>query len=105
MARRAENVGAFYNKCGTCEQWIKEDKGGDQLDPASCRSFTTNAVRLQFHTRAYKLGNFLHTLATPEPIKDWTLKEKPVLSSVALSKAPYRQRIGPKPYSIRRFRA
>jgi hypothetical protein len=24
MARRAENVVAFYNKRGTCEQWIKE---------------------------------------------------------------------------------
>jgi hypothetical protein len=31
------------------------------------------------HVLAYNLGNFLRTLATPEPIKDWsltTLKEK-----------------------------
>ncbi len=28
MARAAENVVAFYNKRGTCEQWIKEGKGG-----------------------------------------------------------------------------
>jgi hypothetical protein len=27
MARSAENVVAFYNKRGTCEQWIKEGKG------------------------------------------------------------------------------
>jgi len=27
VARRAENVVAFYNKRGTCEQWIKEGKG------------------------------------------------------------------------------
>ena len=27
MSRRAENVVAFYNKRGTCEQWIKEGKG------------------------------------------------------------------------------
>jgi hypothetical protein len=27
MARRAENVVAFYNKRGTCEQWIKKGKG------------------------------------------------------------------------------
>jgi hypothetical protein len=27
MARPAENVVAFYNKRGTCEQWIKEGKG------------------------------------------------------------------------------
>jgi hypothetical protein len=45
----------------------------------SCRSFAANAVRLQLHALAYNLGNFLRTLATPEPIKDWsltTLKEK-----------------------------
>jgi hypothetical protein len=36
-------------------------------------------VRLQLHALAYNLGNFLRTLVTPEPIKDWlmtTLKEK-----------------------------
>ena len=45
----------------------------------SCRSFAANAVRLQLHALAYNLGNFLHTLATPEPIRDWSLtrlKEK-----------------------------
>ena len=44
-----------------------------------CRTFAANAVRLQLHALAYNLGNFLRTLATPEPIKDWsltTLKEK-----------------------------
>jgi hypothetical protein len=39
----------------------------------SCRSFAANAVRLQLHALAYNLGNFLRTLATPEPIKDWSL--------------------------------
>jgi class 3 adenylate cyclase len=36
-------------------------------------------ARLQLHTLAYNLGNFLRTLATPEAIKDWSLtslKEK-----------------------------
>ena len=45
----------------------------------SCRSFAANAVRLQLHALAYNLGNFLRTLATPEPIRDWsmtTLREK-----------------------------
>jgi hypothetical protein len=45
----------------------------------SCRSFAANAVRLQLHALAYNLGNSLRTLATPEPIKDWSLtslKEK-----------------------------
>ena len=79
MARRAENVVAFYNKRGTCEQWIKESKGAVKWTRLSCRSFAANAVRPQLHALAYNLGNFLRTLATPEPIKDWsltTLKEK-----------------------------
>ena len=45
----------------------------------SCRSFAANAVRLQLHALAYNLGNLLRTLATPEPIKEWsmtTLREK-----------------------------
>jgi Transposase DDE domain group 1 len=79
MARPAANVVAFYNKRGTCEQWIKEGKGAIRWTRLSCRSFAANAVRLQLHALAYNLGNFLRTLATPEPIKDWSLtslKEK-----------------------------
>ena len=30
-------------------------------------------MRLQLHALAYNLGNFLRTLATPEPIKEWSL--------------------------------
>jgi hypothetical protein len=79
MPRPAGNVVAFYNKRGTCEQWIKEGKGAIKWTRLSCRSFAANAVRLQLHALAYNLGNFLRTLATPEPIKDWSLtslKEK-----------------------------
>ena len=79
MARPGENVVAFYNKRGTCEQWIKEGKGAIRWTRLSCRTFVANAVRLQLHALAYNLGNFLRTLATPEPIKDWSLtslKEK-----------------------------
>jgi hypothetical protein len=79
MSRPAENVVAFYNKRGTCEQWIKEGKGAVRWTRLSCRAFAANAVRLQLHALAYNLGNFLRTLATPEPIKDWSLtslKEK-----------------------------
>ena len=78
MARRSETV-VFYNKRGTCEQWIKEGKGAIKWTRLSCRSFAANVVRLQLHALAYNLGNFLRTLATPEPIKDWsmtTLREK-----------------------------
>jgi hypothetical protein len=79
MARSAENVVAFYNKRGTCEQWIKEGKGAIKWTRLSCRSFAANAVRLQLHALAYNLGNFLRTLATPDAIKDrslTTLNEK-----------------------------
>jgi hypothetical protein len=60
-------------KRGTCEQWIKEGKGAIKWTRLSCRTFAANAVRLQLHALAYNLGNFLRTLATPEPIKDWSL--------------------------------
>jgi Transposase DDE domain group 1 len=73
MSRPAERVAAFYNKRGTCEQWIKEGKGAIKWTRLSRRTFAANAVRLQLHALAYNLGNFLRTLATPEPIKDWSL--------------------------------
>ena len=78
MSRPAKNVVAFYNKRGTCEQWIKEGKGAIKWTRLSCRSFAATR-RLQLHALAYNLGNFLRTLATPEPIKYWSLtslKEK-----------------------------
>jgi hypothetical protein len=50
------------------------DQGGKRRNQVeSCRSFAANAVRLQLHALAYNLGNFLRTLATPEPIKEWSL--------------------------------
>jgi len=73
LSRPAERVVAFYNQRGTAEQWIKEGKGAIRWTRLSCRSFAANAVRLQLHALAYNLGNFLRTLATPEPINDWSL--------------------------------
>jgi len=64
---------AFYNKRGACEQWIKEGKGAIKWTRPSWRTFTANAVWLQLHALAYNLGNFLRTLVTPEPIRDWSL--------------------------------
>src|SRR5262245_63545132 len=58
---------------------IKEGKGAIKWTRLSCRTFAANAVRLQLHALAYNLANFLRTLATPEPMSDWsltTLKEK-----------------------------
>jgi Transposase DDE domain group 1 len=52
MSRPAENVVAFYNKRGTCEQWIKEGECAIRWTRLSCRSFAANAVRLQLHALA-----------------------------------------------------
>jgi len=73
LSRPADRVVGFYNQRGTAEQWIKEGKNAINWTRLSCRSFAANAVRLQLHALAYNLGNFLRTLATPEPIKDWSL--------------------------------
>ena len=56
------------NQRGTAEQWIKEGKNASNWLRLSCRSFAANAVLLHLHALAYNLGNFLRTLATPEPI-------------------------------------
>ena len=79
LHRKSKNVVDFYNKRGTCEQWIKEWKGALKGTRLSCRSFNANAVRLELHALAYNLGNFLRTLAIPEAIAEWsltTLREK-----------------------------
>jgi len=57
-------------------------RGALKNDPKS--PFAANAVRLQLHALAYNLGNFLHTLATPAPIKDWSLTTR-VEHSCAMS--------------------
>jgi hypothetical protein len=67
------------HKRGTCEQWIKESKGAIKWKRLSCRTFAANAGRLQLHALAYNWGNFLRTLVTSEPNRDWSmtsLKEK-----------------------------
>jgi len=79
LARSPERVVAFYNHRGTCEQYIKEGKGAIKWTRLPCRTLAANAVRLQLHALAYNLGNFMRTLAIPDPIKDWSLtslKEK-----------------------------
>jgi DDE family transposase len=58
------------------------DQGGqgrDPMDPSFLPLFCRERGPLQLHALSYNLGNFLRTLATPEPIKDWSLtslKEK-----------------------------
>ena len=68
-----ERVLAFYNQRGTAEQHIKEGKHAIKWTRLSCMKFAANAVRLQLHALAYKLANFLRTLATPAGIEKWSL--------------------------------
>jgi hypothetical protein len=46
LSRPAERVVAFYNKRGTCEQWIKEGKSAIKWTRLWCWTFAANAVRL-----------------------------------------------------------
>jgi len=73
LARSAEGIVAFYNRRGTCEQYIKEGKNAVKWTRLSCRTFAANAVRLQLHAIAYNLGNFMRTLAMPKTAKPWSL--------------------------------
>src|SRR5271167_4457748 len=73
LSRPVERVVTFYNKRGTCEQWIKEGKNAIKWTRLSCCSFAANAVRLQLHAWAYNLANFMRTLALPDAVKHWSL--------------------------------
>ncbi len=79
LSRPAERVVAFYNHRGTAEQYIKEGKNAIKWTQLSCRKFRDNAIRLQLHTLAYNLANFMRTLALPTEVEHWsltTLREK-----------------------------
>ena len=79
LSHPAERVVAFYNQRGKAEQYIKEGKNAIKWTRLSCRRFRDNAVRLQLHTLAYNLANFMRTLALPKEIEHWsltTLREK-----------------------------
>jgi hypothetical protein len=73
LARSAEGIIAFYNRRGTCEQYIKEGKNAIKWTRLSCRTFAANAVRLQLHALAYNLGNFMRTLAMPKTVERWSM--------------------------------
>lgn len=64
---------AFYNLRGTDEQYIKEGKNAVTWTQLSCTGFAANAVRLQLHTLAYNLANFLRTLTLPDEVRRWSL--------------------------------
>ena len=70
--RRLNWASRSVTRCSSTK-WIKEGKGAIKWTRLSCRTFAANAVQIQLRALAYNLGNFLRTLATPEPIKDWSL--------------------------------
>ena len=59
----------FYNRRGTCEQWIKEGKYALNWTKLSCQGFAENEIRLKLFIMAYNLGNIFRTLALPEKIR------------------------------------
>jgi hypothetical protein len=69
-----KKVVRFYNKRGTCEQWIKEGKHTLNWTKLSCKRFKENEARLKLFILAYNAGNFLRTLVLPKKIKHWSLK-------------------------------
>lgn len=66
LAGRAEEVFAFYNDRGECENRIEEFKNGFRADRLSCHRFLANAFRLLLHSLAYNLVN-LFRLHLPQP--------------------------------------
>lgn len=62
----AEQVFAFYNDRGECENRIEEFKNGFRADRLSCHRFLANAFRLLLHALAYNLVN-LFRLQLPQP--------------------------------------
>ena len=94
MSRPAENVVAFYNKCGTCEQWIKEGKGAIKWTRLSCRSFAANAVRLQLHRRSlYRQRNAFGCHASDRKLRETCVLMTEISASSACDREPARPEI------------
>lgn len=65
---KPEDVFAFYQGRGECENRIEELKNGFSADRLSCHRFLANAFRLLLHSAAYNLVVlFRHRL--PEPLR------------------------------------
>jgi hypothetical protein len=69
----SRGVVRFYNKRGTAEQWIKEDKQAVKMTRLSCHRFRSNEVRLWLSVIAYNLGNLWRRLVLPQKIGNWSL--------------------------------
>ena len=73
MSSPPQAVVHFYNKQGTCEQWIKEGKNALTWTRLSCAKYVSNRVRLALFVLAYNLGNFMRRFALPSEVSHWSL--------------------------------
>jgi Transposase DDE domain group 1 len=72
LAADKRAVVRFYNKRGTAEQWIKEDKQAVKLTRLSCHCFRANEVRLWLSLITYNLGNLCRRLVLPMRVATWS---------------------------------
>jgi Transposase DDE domain group 1 len=73
MSSSPQAVVHFYNRRGTCEQWIKEGKHALTWTRLSCARYVSNRVRLALFVLAYNLGNFMRRFALPKEVSYWSL--------------------------------
>jgi hypothetical protein len=73
MSSSPEAVVHFYNRRGTCEQWIREGKNALTWTRLSCAKYVSNQVRLALFVLAYNLGNFMRRFALPSEVAHWSL--------------------------------
>ncbi len=73
MTSSPEAVVHFYNRRGTCEQYIREGKYALTWTRLSCARFSSNRVRLALFVLAYNLGNFMRRFALPREVSHWSL--------------------------------
>ncbi len=93
LSRPAECVVTFYNQRSAAEQHIKGCKNAINWTRLSCHNFRNNKVRLQLHLLAYKMGNFLRTLALADEIEHWsmtTLREKLIKNGAKVVRHEFR---------------
>ncbi|OQA67648.1 MAG: Transposase DDE domain protein [Candidatus Diapherotrites archaeon ADurb.Bin253] len=74
MKGNKKSVVKFYNRRGTCEQWIKEGKYTLNWTRLSCQGFKKNKVRLNLFIMAHNLEKIYLTLALLETKKSWSLR-------------------------------
>ncbi len=72
METDSRAVVRFFNRRGTAEQWIKEDKQAVKMTRLSVHRFRSNEVRLWLRLIAYNLGNLWRRLALPKRIQHWS---------------------------------